>query len=166
MARRDTGTELITTKTKFTSAHTGSRPISNDKLRGVVKRNTIREYATHLLYTVDFHDCYGRAFGLDYPTILAKVKDQFPESRTSMRALRRIVDDLDRNRHLPARRRSRRVLAIDYIRVQLLTPRSLIRIRRMVGDKFPDIPAETRSQAAIRQQGVWLQREGFEVPKR
>lgn len=86
----------------------------------VVRFKTIKEYAVFLLVKTDFVDCYGRNIGLEYETILARIKRMFPHARTTKRALRYVLYGIDRKVRLPARHRSRKILAREYARALLL----------------------------------------------
>lgn len=132
---------------------------------------TIRAYAIHLIYTVDFVDCRGRNIGYDYQAILTKIKQAFPESRTSMGALRRILDSLDGSQRLPARRRSRKILATEYARSLLLQVDSTGRgltfqtISRKVRGKFRGLDPGVCSVHATSLLAYWMERRGeFKMP--
>lgn len=81
---------------------------------------TIKDYAVFLLVKTDFVDCYGRNIGHDYDTILAKIRREFPQARTTKRALRYVLYGIDQKVRLPARHRSRKILARVYARALLL----------------------------------------------
>jgi hypothetical protein len=72
---------------------------------------------------VDFVDVYGRKVGLSYEAILARIRKEFPRARTTMGALRYERYFLYRVKpqtRLPARHRSRKVLAREYARSLLM----------------------------------------------
>lgn len=137
-----------------------------------VKRyKTIKDYAEHLLLLTDFTDCYGRRVGLHYDVILARIKRMFPSSRTSMRALRYILHyQIDRAARLPARHRSRKILAREYAKAMLLQRDShgvgvsLKTIQMSAIRKFPHTPI-----ISLRTLQSWsdrLPREGISLPER
>jgi hypothetical protein len=103
--------------------------------------STIKEYAVFLLVKTDFVDCYGRNIGHDYETILAKIKREFPHARTTKRALRYVLYGIDQKVRLPARHRSRKILAREFARA-LLTQTD----ESGVGFSFDTIRLRTRSR--------------------
>jgi len=132
-------------------------------------KRTIKTFAHELLVRVDFVDCYGRPIGLDYDTILASIRREFPKSRTTKNALRYIYNNLDRNSiRLPARHRSRKILAREYIKALILHPDALtfIRIYHRVRRKFRDTPPEVRSLRRIEGLAISMERQGFKVMAR
>lgn len=130
-------------------------------------KKTIKAFAIEQITRTLFVDCYGRNVGLDYQTILAEIRREFPKARTTMRALRRILDDMDRSTiRLPVRRRSRKIMAEEYIRSLLLKPVSYTYIRDKLYLTFGDTPAEVRNPYHIRQLERQLMRDGFKVPAR
>lgn len=102
---------------------------------------TIKEYAVFLLVKTDFVDCYGRNIGFDYETILAKIKREFPHARTTKRALRYVLYGIDRKVRLPARHRSRKILAREFARALLLEINE-----SGVGHSFETIRLRTRAK--------------------
>jgi hypothetical protein len=128
-------------------------------------KKTIKGCAQDLLARVDFVDCFGRPVGLDYDTILATIRREFPSSRTTKNALRYIYNNLDRNSiRLPARHRSRKILCKEYTRALLLqSDLTYDMIRKRVARKFGDAPIECRSLHRIIQLERQLTREGFKV---
>lgn len=130
-------------------------------------KKTIKAYAIELITKTIFVDCYGRNVGLDYATVLASIRSEFPRGRTTMRALRRIIDGLDRSTiRLPVRRRSRKILAEEYIKSLLLRPVCYKHIYHTVKDVFADAPVEVRTLHHIRHLERQLVRDGFKVPDR
>lgn len=131
-------------------------------------KKTIKAFAHDLITRTDFVDCYGRNVGLDYATILVMIRAEFPRARTTMRALRRILDNIDRNSiRLPVRRRSRKILAEEYTKALLLGPTETHRgILKKVCVKFGDAPSEVRNLHHIRYIERQLVKGGFKVPAR
>lgn len=114
------------------------------------KYKTIRQCAEALLVEADYVDVNGRKVGLDYITILARIKRAFPNSRTSIRALRFILYSLPDGTRLPVRRRSRKILAREYARALLIRydehtgdGLSFEAISKLVKRKFRDVPRIT-----------------------
>jgi hypothetical protein len=132
-------------------------------------KQTIKGFAQELLARVDFHDCYGRPIGLDYITMLAMIRREFPRARTTRNALKYIYDSLDRSSiRLPARYRSRKILAREYVKALLLHPSALTHhnIYQRVRRKFGDTPIEVRSVRRIERLALSMERQGFKVMAR
>ena len=136
-----------------------------------MSKKTIKAFAHKLLVKTDFVDCNGRPVGYDYTTILERIKKEFPKARTTRRAFRRILDDLDRSVvRLPARRRTRGVLAAEFIRAKLLVrgegalglPHEVI--RKSAAKKFSDTSADVRSAKRIAKLERDMIRAGYDVP--
>jgi len=75
------------------------------------RKQTIKEFARDYFIRVNYVDIYGRKVGYDYEHILAEIKKNFPNAKTSKRWLRKMAYELNGTERLPVRRRSRRALA-------------------------------------------------------
>lgn len=136
----------------------------------MTKFKHISDYAKHLLTKTDFVDCYGRNVGLDYQTILELIKEEFPKARTTKRALRHILYYcLDRSVRMPARYRSRKILAREYAKARLLRRnerglgRRIDKIKEDVRQKFPEVEMP---EERLRSMAASLKRSGFPLPER
>lgn len=128
---------------------------------------TIKEYAEHLLTKTDFVDCYGRNIGLDYDTIIAKIKAEFPRAKTTKRALRFVLYTIDRTVRMPARYRSHKVLSVEYARSLLLVTKhgvglSFNAIDHRVHRKFPGFFV---SHSRLQKLATAMKRKGMKVPE-
>jgi hypothetical protein len=133
-------------------------------------RRSIRKLAHELLLAVDYTDVYGRNIGLEYSAILAKIRDHFPNSRTSRDSLRKLRYEIDGSIRVPARLRTTRAAAQGYAAVRLLATRrgselgtSYSSVRAAVRRKFPDQNFLTAELKLIEKN---LVRSGFTVPPR
>lgn len=131
---------------------------------------TIKALSQALLLKVDFVDCYGRNVGLGYAEILARIKKEFPSARTTMGALRYVLYSIDPQTRLPARHRSRKILAREFARSLLMQrdARGMGLPLRIISDrtkrKFSDAPRI--STRALKNFSHALTREGMKVPER
>jgi hypothetical protein len=130
------------------------------------KKLTIKKFAHEYFVKVNFVDIYGRNIGHDYSFILDRIKEQFPEARTSRRWLQDMAYILNRSERLPVRRRSRRTVAEDYAKALLLRwngRRVHNAVSSEVRKKFPEqhIPV-----ARLRQLELQLKNMGFAIPIR
>ena len=131
------------------------------------ERGTIKEFACEYFTRVNYVDIYGREVGFEYDFILAEIKRHFPKAKTSKRWLRMMAYELNGTTRMPARIRSRRILAEGYAMVLLLRRsgrRSVyMTVTRDVKLKFPDqhVPA-----SRLRSLEVRLRNLKFTVPPR
>jgi hypothetical protein len=129
------------------------------------RKQTIKDFARDYFTRVNYVDVYGRNIGYDYSFILAEIKKQFPEARTSRRWLQDMAYIVNRNEKLPARRRSRRALAEGFAMAKLIDPRGLRykSVRGAVKIKFPDHPSSIET---LRLLEAKLRRKRFIIPVR
>lgn len=134
----------------------------------LLKYKTIKAFSQALLLKVDFVDCYGRNIGLGYADILSRIKTEFPKSRTTMGALRYVLYSIDRQTRLPARHRSRKILAREFARSLLMQRDArgmglpLKNISNRTKRKFADVPRI--SVRTLNNFANALDREGLKVP--
>jgi hypothetical protein len=129
-----------------------------------VRKRTIKEFACDYFVKVNYIDVYGRNIGYDYEYILAKIKKQFPEAKTSKRWLRMMAYELNNTSRIPARRRSRRALAEGYAETLLLrSAKTYSNITRTVHRKFDD---QNIPSAELHRIEKSLLNRGFTVPVR
>lgn len=130
------------------------------------RKQTIKMFAHELLVEPNFIDIHGRAVGHDYDFILARIREQFPNARTTRRLLQDMAYIFNRTERLPVRRRSRRALAEDYASAMLLR-RSGVHAHRgvqtLVRKKFPE---QRMSSVDLRRLDTHLRHLGFPVPPR
>ena len=130
------------------------------------KKLTIKKFANEQFVKVNFVDIYGRNIGHDYNFILDRIKEQFPDARTSRRLLWDMAGILNRSERLPMRRLSRRTMAEDYA-MALILKRSgrgvYSNISREVRKKFPE---QHVSLDRLRSLERWLRNRGFTIPPR
>lgn len=127
---------------------------------------TIKQFAHDYFLKVSFVDIYGRNIGYDYSYILAKIKEQFPNARTSRRWLQDMAYIFNRTEKFPVRRRSRQALAEDYAMALLLKkngPNTYSNIAGAVRRKFPD---RRISHERLRSLEVWLRNKNYPIPSR
>jgi hypothetical protein len=130
------------------------------------KKLTIKKFAHEYFMKINFVDIYGRNIGHDYSFILDRIKEQFPDARTSRRLLQDMAYVLKRSERLPMRRLSRRTMAEDYA-MALLLKRSGKRahdgITTEIRKKFPGqhVYAERLRSLELR-----LKNRGFTIPPR
>lgn len=128
---------------------------------------TVTKAAEGHLGECSYIDVYGRPVGLTYKIILARLRKEFPEARTSLGSLRKIAYALNASKQrMPVRRRSPKILARDYARALLLNPRGIPyqTISKMVLGKFSEYPyIQTRQLLSLSNH---LAHNGFAVPKR
>jgi hypothetical protein len=111
------------------------------KYKKTARRPGVKEYATTLLLTVNYVDIYGRNVGLDYATILSRIKAKFPMSSLTLKELQKTAYTLNGSgTRLPARRRSRKILARDFIRSRLIAGDTFDKIKSMTRYRFPGVP--------------------------
>lgn len=129
---------------------------------------TIKEYAQLLLVKVDFVDAYGRNIGYDYERILEKIKLEFPRARTTKRALRHILYyGLDRSVRLPARLRSRKVLAREYAKMLLTKSEDGVGFsHKNIQDRAYSKFKAVATLAAIRRAEVSLRNQRIALPEK
>ncbi len=115
------------------------------KYKKTERRPGIGEYARSLLLATNYVDIYGRKVGLDYATILDRIKLRFPQTRISLKWLQKMGYEMNASgTPLPARRRSRSILARDFVRAQIssnqpLTSGRLYTILRSLRARFPGV---------------------------
>lgn len=102
---------------------------------------TIKEFAHDYFERVNYVDIYGRNVGYTYAFILAEIKKQFPNARTSVRWLRAMAYELSGSGKMPMRRRSVRGLTEGHAMVLLLQPISFNSVKCRVFRKFQTKPS-------------------------
>lgn len=103
------------------------------------RAHTIKEFARAFYVKVNFVDIHGRNIGYDYSFILAKIKEQFPNSKTSRDWVRKMASELNQHEKMPIRGRRNRGTAQSYAMTRLLrTSARYDEIARSVREKFPD----------------------------
>lgn len=131
------------------------------------KYKTVKQYAEALLLRVVYVDVYSHNVGLDYERILQFLKMRFPSSGTTRKELQKTAYNLNSITPLPARRRSRRILARDYMRALLLhrredgTGQPYHEILGSVKRVYPEV-----KPFSIKQVERYLTLTGFSVPPR
>ena len=130
------------------------------------KKLTIKKFAHEYFMKINFVDIYGRNIGHDYSFILDRIKEQFPDARTSRRLLQDMDYVLKRSERLPMRRLSRRTMAEDYS-MALILKRSGSRVYSNIAcevkKKFPE---QHVSADQLRSLELWLKNRGFTIPPR
>lgn len=129
------------------------------------KRQSIRKWAHDFFLKVSYVDVYGRNVGYDYDYILAELKKQFPEAKTSKRWLRMMAYELSGTVRMPARLRYKG-LAEGYAMALLVsTPQdiSYVGIVARITKKFP---AYSPSLITLHHLENKLRHEKFVVPHR
>jgi hypothetical protein len=130
------------------------------------KKPTIKKLAHEYFVKVSFVDIYGRNIGYDYNFILDRIKEQFPNARTSRRWVQDMAYILNRSEKLPVRRHSSRTTAEDYAKALLLKRsgrKAYSHITGAVKERFPD---QHFSADHLRQLDRWLRNKGFTIPAR
>jgi hypothetical protein len=134
------------------------------------RKPTIKSFARDYFVRVNYIDIYGRGVGYDYEFILAEIKKQFPDAKTSKLWLRRMAYEIVGTVRMPMRRRSRRALAEGYAMTRLLklARNSVLGSRydnvvQRVREKFPE---QTLSTSDLRRLENRLRFLKFSVPPR
>lgn len=150
--------------------HESSSSVSNRRRRPLTttKKPTIKEFAREYFVRVNYVDVFGRNVGFDYDHILAAIKVQFPNARTSKKWLRKMAYELTGIVRMPTRRRSRRALAEEFamsvlMRVALNGGIQYQNVAKRVRQKFPDQPLKLPE---LRRLEGRLRSLGFTVPER
>jgi hypothetical protein len=127
---------------------------------------TAKQYAQDLLTQINYVDVFGRNVGLDYQHILICLKKEFPKSNTSIKELQKTAYGMNaQGTRLPARRRSRRILARDFARSLLIQADaddvglSYLSIRSRVRVRFPE-----QKLLSLSQMRGHLSRAGIKLP--
>lgn len=130
---------------------------------------SIRKSAHEMLVQVNYVDIYGRNIGYSYAEILAKIKEQFPDAKTSHDSLRKMVYELDSAVRVPARKRPRQA-SEGYAEVLLLRISRNSELGSQYGTishsirkKFPD---QVFFSARLKKLERSLIRRGFKIPSR
>ncbi len=130
------------------------------------EKQNIRKFARGLFLAVNFTDIYGRHIGYDYSFILAKIKEKFPEAKTSRDGVRKMASDLNQTEKLPVRGRDNKGYAHAYAMVLLLrrSGRNVHSdVRTEVKRKFP---SNVPDAATLRRLDDWLRHSKFTLPSR
>jgi hypothetical protein len=127
---------------------------------------TIKEFAKGYFVKTNFTDIHGRNIGYDYSYILEKIKEQFPNSKTSRDWVRKMASELNLHTKMPIRGRRNRGTAHAYAMSLLLKrggPHAHRNVATAVKTKFPE---HSPSAATLRRLERRLRYLNFTIPPR
>lgn len=127
---------------------------------------TIKKFANEQFVKVNFVDIYGRNIGHDYNFILDKIKEQFPNARTSRHWVRCMASELNTHEKLPIRGRLSNVTAQAYAMTLLLRRSGKYAHKGIVRSVKRGFPTRPVNLATLRSLDQRLRNLGFAVPPR